>query len=170
MFSEVMGAEVIAAGVGILALFLSILAAVIDFRTYLIPNWISFSILGLGVVFGLFNPDFAWGWNFLATVLVFVGGFSLFSLRLFGGGDVKLMTAVTFWCGFGGLAPFLLVTALFGGILSLGYVVRALVLSRKEGGSVMEKIATKPVPYGIAIAMGSVYVFLTISGQIGIVS
>ena len=162
-------ASYIAMGLSILGLVAVVWAGVTDFRTFLIPNWLSATILVLGVAFGLFVPDFPWLANFLAALLVFAIGFLFFSIRLFGGGDVKLMTAITFWCGFGELMSFALVTALFGGILSLGYVLKAYWCSRKSGEGLIDKLMTMPVPYGIAIAVGGIYVFLRIQVQTGIV-
>ena len=60
-------------------------------------------------------------------------GFLLFSMRLAGGGDVKLFAAVSLWAGSHGLTEFVLVTALTGGIFAAGMMIRNRLAKRRAG-------------------------------------
>jgi prepilin peptidase CpaA len=90
---------------------------------------------------------------------VFLVGVGLFSAGAFGGGDVKLLAVTTLWAGPTMVLPFLIVTALAGGLLSLTVLMRAQLAGRSL------HVAAKPnVPYGVAIAIGGIYVATGISG------
>ena len=62
----------------------------------------------------------AWLGALAVAAAVFVFGFVLFARQLIGGGDVKLIAAVSLWAGPEHLALFALVTSLAGGVLALG--------------------------------------------------
>ena len=66
---------------------------------------------------------------------------------MLGGGDVKLLAAAALWTGSAALLPFLMATALAGGLLAALF----LAFARREG---------KPValPYGVAIAAGGILI------------
>lgn len=144
---------------------LLLFAALNDFRRFIIPNWISLSILGLGILYGMLTSGFPWLWHIFAAMLVFALSFCFFAIGALGGGDAKLLTAVSFFGGIGLLGSFMLVTAVFGGILSLIYLAAAWWKRRKQG-AVEGSIFFCRIPYGVAIAIGGIYVFLSISGQI----
>jgi len=99
---------------------LLILAAVVDIRERRIPNWLTGSVAALYPVYVLTNPQLAWFGALAAALAVFVFGLALFSRRLIGGGDVKLIAALTLWAGLDHLALLTLVTCLAGGALALG--------------------------------------------------
>src|SRR3546814_2389693 len=83
-----------------------------------------------------------------------------------GGGDLKLMTAVSLWAGLDALPQLLLWTALAGGAFALGLIV----LRRLLGGLLVvqpfAETVTLPrlllpgeaIPYGVAIAIGGILV------------
>src|SRR3546814_3100054 len=83
-----------------------------------------------------------------------------------GGGDLKLMTAVSLWAGLDALPQLLLWTALAGGAFALGLIV----LRRLLGGLLFvqpfAETVTLPrlllpgeaIPYGVAIALGVILV------------
>ncbi len=141
-----------------------IAAALYDLRTLEIPNWLSLLLILLFVVAGLAGAlPFAQRLAVLAMGLstglaVLAGGLLLFRLGLLGGGDVKLLAAVTPWFGWAGVGEFLLMVAVFGGLLAvllllfrrLGVASKAVWLEgwaglRGEGGE---------IPYGVAICAG----------------
>lgn len=106
-------------------LMLLIVATVHDLRSREIPNWIGLALLlwaGVVLVSGL-NPD---GW------LSIVAGFGLgvvvslvlYAARAFGGGDVKLVTALGAAVGLRLFVFLLLWTALAGAGLSLAARLR----------------------------------------------
>jgi prepilin peptidase CpaA len=79
----------------------------------------------------------------------------LFALKRIGGGDVKLMAATALWAGADYGIDFLLLTALAGGVLSVGLLLR-LNYGWVIGWPAVD--TRKAVPYGVAIATGGMYV------------
>jgi prepilin peptidase CpaA len=128
-------------------------AAFEDARAYLIPNRISAAIAALYPAYVLSQGDFS---LILPAIAVGFGVFALglvaFARRLMGGGDVKLMAAISLWAGPTLVLPFVFTTAIAGGVLSLALIAPRL-LSR--GGVAL---ARPQVPYGIAVAAGGFYV------------
>jgi prepilin peptidase CpaA len=137
-----------------------IVAAASDLRSYEIPDSINAAIGILYFSYAMIAPgkvDFAGAC--VVALIVFLVGVGLFSAGAFGGGDVKLLTATTLWAGPSLILPFLVVTALVGGLLSLTVLMRAQFAGRMTA-------STKPnVPYGVAIAAGGVYVATCISAS-----
>jgi prepilin peptidase CpaA len=164
---------------GVDALLVALLAAAIDVRQRRIPNWLTYPAIGMGVV--LRSAFF--GWRGLGTALAgcfFAGGIVLvfYAVRAMGAGDVKLLAALGSLLGFHGVIPVLLATAIAGGILALIYaIVRRRVGSTfRNVGSVMlyhsgrglqahpevnlDNPSALRMPYGLAIATGTVYAFV----------
>jgi len=97
------------------------LAALIDLRERRIPNWLTGSAAALYPVYVLASPSaVAWPGAVGAALAVFLFGLILFGRNLIGGGDVKLIAAMTLWAGLDHLALFALVTSLAGGGLAIG--------------------------------------------------
>lgn len=84
----------------------------------------------------------------------------LFSAGLLGGGDAKLLAAVTLWFGTSGIVEFLLLTALAGALLAMVIGAWSLINFEAEIRSVAgrSRLAwVKPsLPYGFAIAAGAI--------------
>jgi prepilin peptidase CpaA len=109
--------------------------------------------------------------------LLFAGGIFLllFLLGGMGGGDVKLMAAVGAWVGFAQVGILLIISAIAGGLLAVGYVLvhkRMLESLRNvvelvrhhltEGFAPhptlnVQREGTLRLPYGLAIAIGTFY-------------
>jgi prepilin peptidase CpaA len=73
-----------------------------------------------------------------------------------GGGDVKLFSALALWCGPSRLASFTLVTSLAGvavALIMLSPLRRLAPAAPDEARSA----ARQPMPYGVAIAAGGVW-------------
>ena len=84
----------------------------------------------------------------------------LFAFRLLGGGDVKLFAATALWLGWANLAPFTLLVTIVGGVLSLVLLIgRKCVGPSAEGDSWFKRRLNRAhnVPYGIAIAIGGLW-------------
>ena len=128
-------------------------AALDDARDYRIPNRLVLAIAALYPVQVLASPAFI---AILPAIVVgaatFAVGLVLFSRALLGGGDVKLMAAVAMWAGPELVMPFLFVMGIGGGILSL----LMLLPMRLRSGEVA--VARVPVPYGVAISAGGLFV------------
>lgn len=160
----------------ICALGIASVGAVQDFRNRRIRNWLTYSSLvaALAVRWAMS------GWPGLRGGLggVLVGGgifLLLFLVGGMGGGDVKLMAAVGAWAGTALTVTILIATAIAGGILAVLYMVlhrrvRATLLNTLElirhhltSGLQPHPVlnvrepGTMRVPYGVAIAMGTLY-------------
>ena len=143
------------------ALFLGLclLAAAYDINRLLIPNWLNLTLAGLFVpaaaVSGL--PLEMIGGHLLAAGLAFLIAFGLFALRIFGGGDAKMIPAVILWMGPMAAFPFLFWMALTGGLFTL----MILSVRRSMPAEVIPGFMRAPfkpeagVPYGLAIAAGA---------------
>ncbi len=149
---------------------LLISAAASDALSFRIPNWLTglTAILFFPMAWATGMPLHEFGVHLLAGVLLFVLGFAFFQLKLFGGGDAKLMAAAGLWFGTSQILPFLFMTAMAGGILgvviglwsmtSISWEIHA---ENVDLGGVGKKLrALKPnVPYGLAFAIGGIIVF-----------
>ena len=99
---------------------LLLLAAITDLRERRIPNWLTGGVAALYPVYLVLSPaPVAWPGALALALLVGVLGLVLFARALIGGGDVKLIAAVTLWAGLDHVALFALVTTLTGGVLGL---------------------------------------------------
>ena len=167
---------------------LLVIAAVGDWRRYLIPNWISLAILALYPPFVLSSnllgsPSVAVPWlaSLGVAAIVFIVLAALFAMNKLGGGDVKLISALSLWAGPGLLAGFLVITSLAGGVLALVFLVRSRLRKKVSGsmeadragpgtkkrdhdddatGETTEgaKIEPLQIPYGVAIACGGIFI------------
>jgi prepilin peptidase CpaA len=149
----------------LIAALLLLAAAVQDVRKFKIANGFSIALAALFPVYALAAhvPMLP---HLLTGLLVFAVGFGLFAVRLLGGGDVKLISAAALWAGPDFILIFLLSTTVIGGVLSLGFALRALAKSRKKKGKKSEKETPwqkAPVPYGMAIACGGWVVLINMA-------
>jgi prepilin peptidase CpaA len=154
----------LAAAPAIVVAGLLVFTAVSDVRRYLIPNWISIGIALAFVPFAALSPlPIDWLGSLITAAAALAVGFALFSLRVMGGGDVKLIAACALWAGPGLIAPFLLLVSIAGGVLAIGLMIgRAVRSSRRPGASpaAADRPATplmrQKIPYGVAIAAGGI--------------
>ncbi len=160
-------------------LFLGIcfLAALQDFLYFKIPNYCVGALIILFIIKVIVLQDVA---DLYFPLLVFAGvltgGFVLYSFKLLGAGDAKLLAATAMWASEFNLLAFVVFTALAGGIISLLYLwlgrtfesTRVLavnlfssVLVNKGQKAEVTELASAPkrvIPYGVAIFVGSVVV------------
>jgi prepilin peptidase CpaA len=92
-------------------------------------------------------PGIAWQVALAATVFLALAG--LFALRVLGGGDVKLLTALALWLPWQPFLSLLLVMAVAGGVLAVLLLAWQALTRRGEA---------MPMPYGVAIACGGLWV------------
>jgi prepilin peptidase CpaA len=143
-------------------------AAVSDFRSYTIPNFIPLAVALLYPMHALAIPGGAdWSGALITAAAVFAVGAVLFMLRLAGGGDVKLMAALALWAGPGMIVPSLLVTGLAGGALALAMLTWLRVLRPRRYAVIGDGVTRMPVaktsmPYGVAIAAGGLFLGATL--------
>lgn len=132
-----------------------VFAAFTDVRRRQIDNWLNAAI-ALGA------PLFWWAsgvslWPGVAIQLgvafaAFAVLAALFAMRMMGGGDVKLLTALALWIEPGLFLQLLVVMALVGGLLTI--VVGAWHIMRRQRDRIQ-------VPYGVAISTGGLWVLAT---------
>lgn len=152
----------------LVVIFTTILLGVLvlsDFRHRRLPNWlIVWYAVGFFAFVGVVSPTFsAFRPHFVMAVLSFSVLFVLFVLRVMGGGDVKLGTAVLLWSGTGLALPTVAVIAWTGGGLAvLGWLADRPGLQRlrwRPAACVMHALsARRGVPYGVALACGGWFV------------
>jgi len=131
-----------------------------------IPNWTSLSLATLGIGRWLVKGDLnALLWAFIAALCVLAGTIFLTWRNMMGGGDAKLLPALTLLVSgqetLKNSTDLLIRTALIGGVVSLGVLAwsigrRGKVKLREDGTRVRADYGT--VPYGIAIAAAGVWV------------
>lgn len=146
--------------------FLVVAAGAGDFLTLRIPNWLNavIAVLFFPMALATGMPAEAILMHSLAAIAVLVVGFGLFSGGFIGGGDAKLLAAVGLWFGWPALIPFLVFTAIAGGVLAIAVNLWGLVELERDvqGYGWMKRwLSLKKVdlPYGMAIAAGAILAF-----------
>lgn len=153
-----------AAGQAALMMFplLMIIAGAGDVMTLRIPNRLILCLLAAfpAFAYAVGMPLLIFGINVATAAAFLAAGFALFSLGLFGGGDAKLMAAAALWLGFPCVIPFVLLTAVAGGMLGLAIGILHAIHSEAEIhaprlGSLFAGL-WPDLPYGFAIAIGAI--------------
>ena len=168
-------ARVIANPFDVVLIALLVAAAVIDWRTYRIPNWLTYG----GMTFGLLYNAAAHG--FMAGMLPAMSGLGLglvlllplYALRVMGAGDVKLMAMVGAFLGSPEILYAVLFTFVAAGIAALAFALwlRSFTRVVRNVGGLMQSVAFAAMaghrpergmasigkmPYGISICVGTV--------------
>jgi prepilin peptidase CpaA len=129
-----------------------VFAAFTDIRRRQIDNWLNAAIaLGAPVFWWVSGlslwPDVALQLGVALAAFAVLA--ALFALKMMGGGDVKLLTALALWVRPDFFMQLLVVMALAGGILTI--VMGAWHVARRQ----KDRLA---IPYGVAIAFGGLWV------------
>ncbi len=145
--------------------FLVVYAAIGDFMTMRIPNWLNLSIFLLffpaALLAGMPLEQFLW--HVAAFCFTLIIGFTLSMTIRFGGGDAKMMAALAIWFGWDLLPAFIAFSAIAGGLLAIA--MKAWQMMRVEdtvwNGGRLSKVLFRDLdlPYGIAFASGALFVF-----------
>jgi prepilin peptidase CpaA len=144
---------------------LMIVAGASDALSLRIPNWLTLltAALFFPMAFATGMPMAAIGQHAAIGFGLLILGFALFSFGIFGGGDAKLLAAAGLWFGTTETLPFIIFTALAGGLLALAVSIWSVVSMNWEIHDLpwTERIKQlKPnVPYGYAFAVGAILVF-----------
>jgi len=156
-----------------------VVATVWDVASRRIPNWLVLPFLVAGLVTGAVHrgiPGLGSSLAGVAVAALLVGPLCL--LRGMGVGDLKLCCGIGAWIGPGGVFFALVITAIAGGFLALGYAAyhRSLGSSLDGAGDLVAGIlrgkirpqapaslyrpGALSIPYAPAIAIGTVFAFL----------
>ena len=132
-----------------------VFAAFTDLKRRQIDNWLNAAIALTAPVYWIAAglsvwPDMAIQLGVALAAFAVLAG--LFALRMMGGGDVKLLTAVALWIEPVIFLQLLLIMALAGGLLTIGFGAWHIMRRQRD------RIA---VPYGVAIAIGGLWVLGT---------
>jgi prepilin peptidase CpaA len=132
-----------------------VFAAFTDIRRRQIDNWLNATIAVGAPLFWWSSglalwPEVAIQLGLALAALVLLSG--LFALKLMGGGDVKLLTALALWVRPEVFLQLLVIMALAGGVLTI--VMGAWYVMRRQ----RDRLA---IPYGVAIAFGGLWVLAT---------
>lgn len=147
-------------------------AAFSDALRYLIPNRVS---LGIALLFpayvlagGAPEPLSALLAALGVAAVVFLLGAAGFAGGVIGGGDAKLLAAVSLWAGPALIAHFIVLTTVIGAVLALVMLtpVAALLPSPPESVAAQSswRRSRGSVPYGVAIAGGGLLVAARLLG------
>jgi prepilin peptidase CpaA len=148
-----------------LLVVLLVAAAARDLRTMHIANGFPLAVVALFAIFataGLASgrlPISSVGLAVAYAALVFAVGAGAFAASALGGGDVKLLAAVSLFAGPARLLDFLVITALAGGVLGIVVLARAPIGQPADvGGATSRARLRSRVPYGPAIAVAGLWV------------
>ncbi len=156
------------------AMLACLTAAIADVRSRKIPNAIPAALALAALAFAATHGFFA----LLVALALMIGtlfvGTLLFAAGWLGGGDIKLLAAVNGCLGLADAIPFLLYTAICGGLLGLGFATaqgKIPTILRSVGGllrpfAISGTVAIAPerpiqMPYALAIGCGVVAVALS---------
>lgn len=159
------------------------IATVWDISSRRIPNWLVAPFLAAGFAISVIDRGIRGVESSLegmAVAAVLVGPFCM--LRGMGMGDLKLCAGIGAWIGPGPLVFALVMTAMAGGVLAVGYAAyhRSLGTSldgtgdliagmlrgkiRRKAPPPLDSSRALSIPYAPAIAIGTVFAFLAKHG------
>ncbi len=140
-------------------------AAAMDMLTMTIPNRVSLLLVGTFFVAAYFAElPMRQVLEHVATgVVVLVICFVLFAMRVFGGGDAKLVAASSLWIGFEYLPAYVLGISLMGGALAVIFLGARMYLPEGSLNAprwVLRLLSNgSGMPYGLAIAAAALWVY-----------
>ncbi|MES2028616.1 MAG: A24 family peptidase [Pseudomonadota bacterium] len=155
-----------------LQIVLLLYVATIDIATRLIRNEVCLALALLGIA-GQFASPIQISESLIAVTILFLLLLVIYQRRLIGGGDVKLLVALAIGLPLVGVIQLLTITALAGGVLALVHLMmRVLPYPRlaPAGSSFVRRVYAierwrhlrhAPLPYGVAIACGGIWIILT---------
>lgn len=144
--------------IGLLALLLAV-AAIEDAVRLRISNVLSGAVLLLAIVGMAFVGFETSVWQNVAVfAFVLVIGTFLFATAKFGGGDVKLFAATALWVDFEGALSLFAAILIAGGLVAILVIIARVAAPAHWGERVVVLRKGGGIPYGIAIAIGTLFV------------
>ena len=136
--------------IGLLAAAL-VVAAVGDWRSRIIPNWLNGAIALLAIPYWWASGLSLWP-GVPVQIAVAAGLFLVFALAFrlgaMGGGDVKMIAAIALWLPPAAVLQLLVVMSIAGGVLTIAMLIPHRLA--KAGGN-------PEIPYGVAIAFAGIW-------------
>lgn len=133
-------------------------AAVNDAIWRRIPNSCVLAVIGIYVIWAVLAGGAGLTGALIVAAVSLAVGFALFTFKVWGGGDAKLLAAVSLFAGLPHIATLVLVTVLAGGAMAVVSIAsrprRALALWNLRG----QGDWGRGIPYGVAIAIGAAVV------------
>jgi len=135
-----------------------LVAALTDIRSRTIHNKLNIAIALVAPAFWWASgmaiwPDMAWQFGFALIACAILIGIAWIGYKIgvviLGGGDIKLLGALSLWFAPLEYLDMLIMMAVFGGAMAIAFVLRRIVLKPKTYAS---------LPYGVAIAFGAYWV------------
>lgn len=126
-----------------------------DVRTRRIPNWLTGSLALAALAIHSFYGLRAALISLVVMAVLTAGGTLIYSRGGIGGGDIKLAIAASGMLSYPLCLPFLLYSAIGGGLLAVGF----LLLCRQSRANASGKRET--LPYALAFAFGAVLLALS---------
>lgn len=137
---------------------LLVYAACSDMARLIIPNWVSIALAAIFPVAALIAgaPLMNIGLHILFGFGALAIGFVLFQFNIIGGGDAKLLAAVSVWTGLGAVIPFVVWTAVAGGVMALALLTARQLIPAGTYPAFVDHLLKKQngIPYGVAIMIG----------------
>lgn len=145
----------------------SLLAAIADVRTRRVPNALAGALFVSGLALNAFSGWHAVAADLALVAMVIVAGTFAFSMKLIGGGDVKLLAAAAGTLSYPSGVEFLLFTLACGGIVAVVFAalrgrlgatfsnVRAMALPVFAGVAPAPLQSGLAMPYAVAIFCGA---------------
>ncbi len=138
---------------------LVVYAACSDMARLIIPNWVSIALAAIFPIAALIAgaPLMSIGLHLLFGFGVLALGFVLFQFNIIGGGDAKLLAAVSIWTGMTAFMPFIFWTAIAGGVMALALLTARQLLPVGTYPAFVDHLLKKQngIPYGVAIMVGA---------------
>ena len=145
-------------------------AAITDIRSLTIPNRVSAAICMLYPAFVLTaQTPVPWLEALAVAAIALAVCFFLFARGWLGGGDGKLIAAITLWAAPDYVVEFILITTAAGGVLAVALWFRsrlshATIPNLEPEDSPNSTASKRQMPYAVAIACGGLYVAFTLIG------
>lgn len=141
---------------------LLVYAACSDMARLIIPNWVSIALAAIFPVAALIAGASLMevGLHLLFGFGVLAIGFVLFQFNIIGGGDAKLLAAVSVWTGLVAAVPFVVWTAVAGGVMALVLLTARQLMPAGAYPAFVDHLLKKQngIPYGVAIMIGGLLV------------
>jgi prepilin peptidase CpaA len=132
-------------------------AAAWDLRSRIVPNWLVLAVGGVGLILRMMTAEWHGIWvSACVAAIIFVMLRLLSALGTFGGGDVKLISAIALGQPPAAMLPILLGIGVAGGVIAIFYIVCN--QSQRRSRQITEVSARHlEMPYAPAILAGFVW-------------